>query len=180
MVASPLPVLLLLCAAAQSFGPKSVALIAAALLHTSSHHSGEEGGRETPAPEATLLRGAGQGRGPHLACVAAPCLAASPLLSLGGTWCHCAAWRSTAYPIPIHPHPHAGELWIPLACLEIHPSCDGGSETQVPWIGSNCSHQQKVSGKERNVLLKGQKLDEVEGSPGHHRGVLQVNSCMLR
>lgn len=40
----------------------------------------------------------------------------------------------------------------------------------VPWIGSNCSHRQKVPGGEGNVLLEGQISAEVELSPGHCMG----------
>lgn len=54
--------------------------------------------------------------------------------------------HSLPCPVPLHPHPNAGELWVHLAWLEICPSCGGGSGTQVPQTGTNCPHHQKVPG----------------------------------
>lgn len=56
---------------------------------------------------------------------------------------------------------------VPLTSVEICLSCGGVSGTQVSWISTNCSHHQKVLREEENMLLKGQKLSEVELSPGH-------------
>lgn len=60
-------------------------------------------------------------------------------------------------PVPLHPHSHAENLQFPLAWLEMHPSCEGRNEIQVPWIASNCSHCLKVPTGEGNMLLKAQK-----------------------
>lgn len=64
---SPFPMVLLPRVAAQSFGPKSVALIAAVLQLPGA---GERGETEPPALAETLLRGSGQGRGHSLPRVA--------------------------------------------------------------------------------------------------------------
>lgn len=44
-----------------------------------------------------------------------------------------------------------------FAWLEMHPSCEGRNEIQVPWIASNCSHCLKVPRGEGNILLNAQK-----------------------
>ena len=101
-------------------------------------------------------------------CHAMPCHQSS--LIPRKIWWHRALWGGTACPVPLHPCSDAGELWVPLAWLEIHPSCGSGSGTQGLQIGSNRSHHQKVPGEGGNMLLNGQKLVEVELSPGYCTG----------